>query len=473
MHDLSFFTLLHTLDESEIAAFHRHLKQQHARDTLALGLLEYIRKLPKPWEKKKLDMMRVYGKITSDKLSDTEKVTKKMLNKLSEIHVWLKQFLLAERMRRNSLETDALWLCILQERQLDEEFYKQVVRFYAQINEPAKNGGKSYVRDLIAACMYQQYVSAKRPPFYIEALDESTDIAKTCTEIIRIKMACATANVKRVRPSKDKGQDGASGQAIKNRGDRSRALLELYENIYQMIETEQEVYFQRAETLMMEQANYLDSDELHGILRHLQNYVAIKSRQKEPVYSKKMHELNKFGLTHHLFTIKGEMTSTQFTNIVNTACFLDEFAWANSFIKTHSEYLKDDIRTHSELLAKATVYFGQKKFKEVLEAFSKEEDDVEFKDIHLIIRARQLVLRSYFELGDDLEKAFDYCISFEAQLKRKTSTGAVEGTLEFVRICKLILQNKKTKQELIELVAGKTNLYLREWLLEQIERYNK
>ena len=131
--------------------------------------------------------------------------------------------------------------------------------------------------------------------------------------------------------------------------------------------------------------------------------------------------------------------------------------------------MSDKLRDKTESLSLAIIYFEQANYQEVLKCLEAKD----YQDIHYIIRSRLLILRSYFELQEDVEKNLDYCIAFEAQLLRfrKPKTGAVEATLEFVRVCKMILQEKADKTILLTRITENANLYLRNWLLKQVTHY--
>ncbi len=472
MEKLKFFLLLDTLEEGEVIAFHKYLKRVHGGEDTALKIFEYIRKLfPKPLDKQKLDMEYAYRKIFREKITEKERNRKKMLNSLSDLYLWLKDFLLTEKACSDSLESRVLWLQVLQKRGLKEEFARQAAGFYAEVGTTPEKDTKMYMRDLAAGYFQFQHLFSVRPSPPISALQECLDVLNLNTEIIKLKMACEMNTAKKVRPLESSPEARAVFLASsEKRMAKSRLLLRIYKGIDALILTEQEDYFNEVEHALFEQAENLDPDELHGILSYLHNFAAAQIRAgKAQIYAPKLHLLNKFGLKHRFFTVKGEMSPTQFTNIINAACAVKDFDWAKSFMEDRLYLVSDKLRDKTQSLSLATIYFEQANYREVLKCLESKD----YQDIHYIIRSRLLILRSYFEIQQDREKALDYCIAFEAQLLRyrKPKTGAVEATLEFVRVCKMILQEKTDKTTLQKRIRENANLYLGDWLMAQVTKY--
>lgn len=472
MKKLKFFLLLDTLDEQEVAAFHKHLKRTYKGEDSALKIYEYARKLfPKPWDTQKLDMEYAYRKIFRTALTAQERNRKKMLNSLSDLYLWLKDFLLTQKVCSNSLESQVLWLQILHNRGLKDEFARQATDLYTEVGTTPEKDTKTYLRDLAAGYFQFQHHFSVRPSPPVSALQECLDVMNLNTEIIKLKMTCEMNTAKKVRPLElDPEAMAVFLAAREKRMVKSRLLLRIYKGIDALILTEQEEYFNEVEHLLFEQAENLDPGELHGILSYLHNFAAAQIRAgKEHIYAPKLHRLNQFGLQHSFFTLKGEMSPTQFTNIVNAACTVKAFDWAKSFVEDQLHLISDKLRDKTQSLSLAIIYFEQANYREVLTCLGAKD----YQDIHYIIRSRLLILRSYFELQEDVEKTLDYCIAFEAQLLRyrKPKTGAVEATLEFVRVCKMILQEKTDKTSLLMRITENANLYLRNWLMTQVTHY--
>ncbi|MBK8427053.1 MAG: hypothetical protein IPL27_14255 [Lewinellaceae bacterium] len=249
MKKLKFFLLLDTLNEQEVSAFHKYLKRMYKGEESALKIFEYARKLfPKPWDKQKLDMEYAYRKIFRTALTAEERNRKKMLNSLSDLYLWLKDFLLTEKVCSNSLESQALWLQILHKRGLKEEFARQAAGFYTQVGTPPEKGTKMYMRDLVAGYFQFQHLFSVRPSPPIGALQECLDVLNLNAEIIKLKMTCEINTAKKVRPLKlDPEVMSVFLAAGEKKMAKSRLLLRIYKGIDALILTGREEHFNEVE----------------------------------------------------------------------------------------------------------------------------------------------------------------------------------------------------------------------------------
>jgi hypothetical protein len=103
MKNLKFFALMRTLEKEEVSHFQKYLKQLHGGEDIALQVFAYARKYyTHKKHEKKLDIAYAYQKIFGEEI--TENTRKKMLNTLSDLYLWLKDFLLSEKMRQDAFE---------------------------------------------------------------------------------------------------------------------------------------------------------------------------------------------------------------------------------------------------------------------------------------------------------------------------------------------------------------------------------
>lgn len=189
----------------------------------------------------------------------------------------------------------------------------------------------------------------------------------------------------------------------------------------------------------------------------------------EVAYSTKLHQVHQLALEHNLFTQKGVMSATEFTNIVNIACFVEAFDWGEKFVDKHEQYLPDGIRHDTAMLARANICFEKGDFKNSYELVNATTS----RDIHHVIRSRILILRIYFELEQFQPCVEDYCNSFEILLKRtfKPFTEAVKATLKFIRLVRALYLRKADKQSLMDEIEPPGDLYCRKWLRAKADSY--
>ncbi len=463
MKNLRFFTFLRTLDEREIQAFHKYLKQMHGGEVIALRVFDYARKLhPDFQDAKKLEFTYAYQRIFEVDISQGSR--RKMLDALSDLHLWLKEFLIADKLVRDGLENQALWLDILQERGMQDEYSKQLTRFHQKIKDGSKKDAKQYLMEMATSYSYYQQLASVRPMPDIEALQQCLDSLEACAETIRIRLACQLANAKKMRMPRSIANVSSLIFPQAQIVERS-PLLALYCNVYQLVETEQEEYYYQIEAVFKE--NKLGSDELHGVLNYLHNYAATQIRNgTENNINKRIHELNQLGFEYGLFDQPLNLSPEQFANIISLACLVKDYDWAVSFMEDRQTILPESMRSDIVLLARASITFAKGDFEQVLTLLH----SVEFKGTHNLIRSKLLILRSYVELGK--ENAFEHCLSFEAWLSHRVpKTEAVTGVLASVRVIKMLIGKKEKPETVQNRIDKASNLYIRPWLQKKANDY--
>ena len=474
MQNGKFFSLLYTLNEKEVQVFHKHLKQLYGKEPISLRAFEYAKDLYLSGpQRRKPDMVHAHRRAYQSALSDQEKERKKMLkntlNLFHDLHLRLRDFLLFEKVRDDSLESQALWLEVLQERKLQDEYSKQAARFYTETKAAPKIDAKKYLLEMTASYFQYQQLALVRPTPDTGALQQCLETLEICAETIRIKLACQLANLRKMQPPKVSTTLPAPPLELPEaRIIKSSPLLALYCDIYQLIEKEEEEYFNRIQAVFVEETKRLDPDELHGALGYLHNYAAIQIRNgAENNIGKRIHELNQHGRHYGLFDRPEGMSDTQFTNIINLACSVKDYDWATSFMEEHQRALPEKIRADIVVLAGASIAFTEAHFERVLMLLG----PIKFKHLHHTIRARSLMLRSYLELNND--DALEDCLTFESMLERNRDprTDAVEAMLASVRIIKMFILKKEDQETILERIEKAPTLYFKPWLKKQAAEY--
>jgi len=468
MKNFKFFILLNTLEEPEVGAFYKYLKQVHGGEKVALKVFTYIRKFSANFgNDKKIDVDLAYRKMFQPNGSGNGR--RKILDALSDLHLWLKDFLIKEKLAQNPLEMQIVWFNILRERGLEEELSKQISRFYT--DNTAANSGSSanYLQDMIATYLQYQNLNFNRSAANMDVLIDCMERLEAYAEIFRLQMACQIANFKKMAPATKKRAVQNGELATKRL--QNMLLLPLFRKIHELIQNEEMNCYLEIEKMLLDYAGQLDPNELHGILGYLHNYAAIQSRKgNENVFLEKTHQLNKIGLQYGFFDRNNGLSTRQFANVLSVAYSVKDFAWASTFLQLKIEILPEDIRPDMIRLAKAMECFARDDFEQTLTIL----DAVSFTDVHHIIRVRVMMLKSYLHVKRDADKIMAYCLAFEAQLVRHRKPGtteAIEAALAFIKVIKMLLLEKETRQGLIDHIKKTPNLYSKIWLLEYSAGY--
>lgn len=470
MNDLKFLTLLRTLDDKELSAFNKYLKQAHGNEQIALSLFAYILKFyPGLRDEKKLDLDYAYRKVFKKELGEERK---NALNTLSDLHTWLKHFMLSEKATKAPLESQALWLSILWERGLEAEFARLFARLQTETDALSKMSATDYMRDMIVnhfKCYYSTGDKLDRDGELIRQYEDALDMFYVVT---KFKIACEKANRRNVlslplEPEVTLAHiDFSEIPAYEQ-----QPLLLLYREVYQLVALHREDSYDRIEAMLPEYAEKVAPAELHRIVSYLYNYASSQTRKDRNEFWEKMHWLNKFGVEHAVFVREGGMSVTQFNNIVSIACNMRDVDWASWFIKSQSHFLPEHLREEATILADATISFEKKEYDKILKAL----EGREFKELLDKIRSRAMILRTNYELGDKDDRLWDSCTVFEAFLRRheREKIEAVVAALNFTGILKMLAWRTVDKDKIISDIESKQPLYFKPWLLEKANDYIK
>lgn len=459
MKNLKFLNLLATLDAKTISSFHKYLKRIHGSELITIAVFEYILKFyPDFDDEKKLDLTYIHRKIFK-KEGDTNR--KRVLNLLADLNLWLKDFLLSEKSKDDSLESRLLWLSVLESRGMEAEFSRQISQIQQEIqfSLPEKSITE-YLEKMVVDYIAHNNSIKGSVEQRIETLNNFRASLKRFYEVANLSIDSELANLRnsgvRMLP------DIAHSPSI-----QKQPLLLLYQEIYRLIDGHDEKSYAKIESILSEQAQNIDLREIHNVISYMHNYAAYKIRQGRDEFLQSIHQLNKLGVKYGFFTPKGVLSSTQFTNIVNGSSSMKDFAWAESFIAEQNIYLDENIRGETVRLAKAIVLFDQGKFKEVLQTLEFEH----FSTLDNSIRSRTLILRSYYEIDSDL--SLDFCIAFETFLYRhqKPKKAVIEDVLSFLKIFKMLYMKKASKEYIINTINTIPRVYFRSWLLEKASLY--
>ncbi len=471
MSDWKFLTLLHTLTERELTAFQRYLKRLHGDEAIALAVFRHIRKLrPDLINGDKLDLAAAHKKIFRTDITANDYNRTKMLNALSDLNLWLREFLLWEKAKADSFESRALWLMILRERGLDAEYFRQTSRLHAEVKAFPKKGIMDYMKSIAANHFFYYHRAQDSLSPDIDALRLGVKDLDLYYAVTRLKLACEIANLKNQfslefdLEALPKVLEWGENPPLWN-----SPLLLLYREIYQLIAADEEERYARISALLTEQVHTIDPDEILVMLSYLHNYAALQIRKGKEDYWRKTHELNKFGIDHRIFMRKDIMSGTQFNNIVNIACRVKDFDWAESFINAQSKFLPADVRNDTTLLAKSLMLFEKTDFRQVLALL----EPAGFKDVNDTIRARALLLRSYYECQADMDMMLEYCNAFDIFLRRnrKSRKAIVIATLNFLRLIKMLIRKKADKEQIVREISQAESLYFKSWLIEKAAVY--
>ena len=220
------------------------------------------------------------------------------------------------------------------------------------------------------------------------------------------------------------------------------------------------------------------------IITLLLNFCGLQYFKKNVTFLQYQFQLQKFGLSHQLFSLYGYFNHTTFMNIVITASGIKDFEFINSFLTQSLPKLKTTYRSKCKQLGQAYKDFAKRDYANANQKVLFLED----KTIFFSLRARFLALRCNFEfLMEDFnqEEPFSsHCQSFKIFInKQHKSLSAFrrDSYLNHIKILENIAKSilltghidfKKSK-ELSQIIQSTSPLVGWQYLQEKLQQLTK
>jgi len=218
------------------------------------------------------------------------------------------------------------------------------------------------------------------------------------------------------------------------------------------------------EFFIKENHNCLPQDEILVYVIFMANHFSQEIKNGYSSASQKALDNYKFGLEKEVLIHKGILDKTVYENIVTVAKMNSEFNWATNFANNYKQYLLQEWQEETHKLALAEIAFAQEKFNAVFNLLGQ----IELSEIFQNVRAKCLILRSYFELND-FDNFFNYCDSFYRYIKRsKLSEDNKKAIQNFIRLLRKLASVTDKSEDITTAILKTKPLFFKEWLLNKV-----
>ncbi|MEL6864722.1 MAG: hypothetical protein AAFP19_09890 [Bacteroidota bacterium] len=242
--------------------------------------------------------------------------------------------------------------------------------------------------------------------------------------------------------------------------------IQLFGQMKQLLQYQQRDDYFELKTQFFEQLAVLPTEERMILLGYLINFAAESINKGQQAFIHEAFDLYKRGLAEGVFIEKGQLSDTQFNNIVNLACRLKELAWAESFIDYWQHYLDRSIKKSALAIAHARIHFEKAQYEACIYTLQK----VDFRHVYYALRSKTLLLRSFYELEESTDWIISFCQSFKTYLRRNTKINreVKHYFLHFVqaveKLCKKSTSSSPTLKSAIE---GLRPMAYENWIMDK------
>lgn len=245
----------------------------------------------------------------------------------------------------------------------------------------------------------------------------------------------------------------------------------VYYHIVQTFETaEPEAHFEALLELVQAHATAFPQVELRSIFIFAQNFCIRKINAGALGYYDQLFAIYKALLEHDIIFVNGQLSPSNYKNIVTVALFIKAFDWVEDFIYRYNGRLPRSYQRSALDYNLANLYFHQSAFHKVIEQLQR----MEYKDAFDGLSSRWLLLKTYFELRENeafeaLTDSFSAFIRRNKSLSERNKSKYLNAVRFLHRIMKAPYATLKNREALAQQLHTTTIIIDKRWLLHKLE----
>ncbi len=193
----------------------------------------------------------------------------------------------------------------------------------------------------------------------------------------------------------------------------SRPIVMAYLSVYNLLKSNDLNMLNTCLGFIKSNAAHIGKDDLQQLFNYLQNHCIEQINKGHQQFLWEVFRIYQFQLDNQLLLVNGELPEWHYKNIVTTGLRIDERDWVRNFMETHKSQLPTKVAENAYRYNLATYYYHTGQPKEVLPLLVQ----VEYTDLRYNLDAKSLLLRTYFDLGED-EALLAHCEAFKQFVKR-------------------------------------------------------
>lgn len=256
--------------------------------------------------------------------------------------------------------------------------------------------------------------------------------------------------------------------------------IQVWRLIYLMLSSNQEeadTYYAELVHLLASLIEKFNSTDIRGMYQHLQNYCIKQINAGRVRFMEELFLLYKTLIENQLILDNGEISHTNYKNIVTLALRLGHIEWTNSFLYDFHFNISEEFRGNAFEYCLAYFEFetgNKSEAKRLLQ-------NMQFTDVYYEVSARHLLIKIFYA-ESDWDTLHYFCIAFEGFLKRNKKISQINRTnhLNFLKVFMRLVRyklkafdwdqkRKKVKQQqLMTYFNGLSPVSNRKWLVQQI-----
>lgn len=335
----------------------------------------------------------------------------------SDLYKLIETFLVQEELQTDQTKQKALLMKAVERRNIRKLSQSIIRNFDTFATLDHTEGSSRYLHNYLL--QYQLYHLARYELYQdeisnIEQINESLDFFYLTEKLYSL---CAAISRKSavVHDYNLQFEEEIVGLIERNSHLLDNVSIAAYFYIYRMLTDEDnEAWFDRVKSILNEHALQFSQHEAARMYTYALNYCSRRINRGRKNFVEEMFLIYRDSIEKEVIFEDGILNPGHFKNVITVGLRLRKYDdWIKSFIHEYSVYLPERSRDNAVTYNLATLYFYQKKHREVLELLR----EVEYEDITYNLNAKTMLLATYYET-DEVEALFSLLESFRAYLNR-------------------------------------------------------
>lgn len=426
----------------------------------------YLQKHAPDFDHKNLTKETAIQKIATEKPLDEKSLTYLM----SQLTKLLETFLAVENLMQDGFEMPLSLLKKYQQLGLQRHQKPTEDSIEKALEKMPLRNADFYQKQLVFKRLQYEQSNPNQRGFN-EKLQEASDALEAYFLIEKLRYACGMQNLSNTlhldyRPSHaSEAVDWAAEGKFSD-----EPAIQIYRQLFLLLSgTGEPGHFDDAKKLLTTHGHRFEPDELKQLYTLLLNYCTRRiNRFNDEIFWHEYLEINKLLLENGLVFENGHLPPWRYTNLVTVGLRTGQTDWTHGFIHRYRSKL---LPAYSENLFRynlAQFHFHQKDFDNA----QRELVHVEFTDVLLNLGVRSLLIKIYYETGQD-ELLYSYLEATRIFLLRNNllDKQVKQQMKKFVEYCgKLLKAQGDTERwrELQENLPPAADVLHRDWLLAKL-----
>jgi len=470
MENSKLIALLKTFNTQELREFKDFVASPFFNKNEELILYyEYLKKIAPKFPPKKITRQTVYKNLFPKKKYDDKHMNYLMsfLLKLAERYVGLRKY------QEQKLLPEYHVLTSMIDRNQEKHYQQNLIKAHKLVNNNEQQNIDTYYHKFLLAEIEHQHWVNKKERKYNEHLQNTSDFFDYYFLANKLKYSCEMLNnQKLVSTPYIFNMIEDVNNYLKNKDLEKEPIINIYYHILKILTAEKpEPFFLKLKELLFQNFELLTKEEMQQMYFHALNFCIGKIRKGESKYLEESLNLYIKGIESKLLLENDRLSPWTFKNVVKLGLRLKKYDWTERFIQDHHKMLEENFRKNALQYNLADLYYYKGNNQKAIEHLR----NVEFTDVHYALDSREMLMRIYYELGEN-ESLISLIASFNIYLKRnKIISSKVKQTyLNFITNLKLLLKKKNLDLVKLEEKINSTELLVnRNWLLEQVNNFRE